>query len=131
MDPVSAALLEPGATVAVVGANDDPSKYGSIVYRDLKRKGYQVFAVNPNRETVDGDPAYPNLASLPEAPTIINFVVPPSVTLQVLAEAQALGYKLVWLQPGSASPEVRSYVDANEFEALIDACIMVRARHHG
>ena len=128
MDPVSAALLEPDATVAIVGANDDPGKYGSIVYRDLKRKGFKVLAVNPNRTTVDGDPAYATLGDLPVAPTIVNFVVPPEVSLQVLAQAKELGYNLVWMQPGSSSPDVRRYIEDNGFEYLIDACIMVQSR---
>lgn len=128
MDPVSAALTEPDATVAVVGANDNPGKYGYVIYRDLKAKGYRVFAVNPNATTVDGDPAYPTLADLPEAPTIVNFVVPPNVSLEVLEQAKSLGYNLVWMQPGSSSPEVRDYIDGNGFDSLIDACIMVRTR---
>ena len=114
--------------IAIVGANDDPGKYGSVIYRDLKAKGYDVFAVNPNRETVDGDPSYASLANLPQAPTIVNFVVPPQVSLQVLAEAKELGHTLVWMQPGSSSPQVREFIEANEFDALIDACIMVQTR---
>lgn len=128
MDPVSAALRAADVTIAIVGANDDPGKYGSVIYRDLKAKGYDVFAVNPNRKTVDGDPSYPSLSELPEPPTIVNFVVPPQVSLEVLAEAKELGYKLVWMQPGSSSPQVRVFIEANEFEALIDACIMVQTR---
>ena len=117
MDPVSAALRDPHATIALVGANDDPGKYGSVIYRDLKAKGYDVYPVNPNRDTVDGDTAYASLADLPQAPSIVNFVVPPHVSLRVLEEANELGYKLVWLQPGSSSPEVREYVEANDFES--------------
>lgn len=128
MDPVSAALRQPDALVAIVGANDDPGKYGSVVYRDLKRKGYEVIAVNPNRATVDGDPAYARLSDLPREPTIVNFVVPPDVSLTVLQEAEALGYKTVWMQPGSADDSVRAYIDSHGFAALIDACIMVRSR---
>lgn len=128
MDPVSAALREPDAIVAVVGANDDPGKYGSVIYRDLKAKGYRVFAVNPNRATVDGDVSYSSLRDLPERPSVVNFVVPPSVSLEVLDEAKELGYSVVWMQPGSSSPEVRRFIETNGFEALIDACIMVQTR---
>lgn len=128
MDPVSAALLEPDVTIALVGANDDPGKYGSVIYRDLKAKGYTVYPVNPNRETVAGDLAYPTLADLPVAPTIVNFVVPPLVSLEVLAQARDLGFKLVWMQPGSSSPQVRRFIEENDFDALIDACIMVQTR---
>ena len=44
-------LEEPNTTVAVVGATDSPSKYGSVIYRDLKLKGFAVYPVNPNRLT--------------------------------------------------------------------------------
>lgn len=128
MDPVSRALKNPDTTIAIVGANDDPGKYGSIIYRDLKRKGYAVVAVNPNRPTVDGDPAYPSLSDLPERATIVNFVVPPRVSLRVLEEAKDLGYDLVWMQPGSSSPEVCEFIESSGFDSLIDACIMVEAR---
>lgn len=128
MDPVSAALLDPDVTIALVGANDDPGKYGSIIYRDLKAKGYTVWPVNPNRDSVDGDLVYATLDDLPAAPTIVNFVVPPHVSLQVLEDAKRLGYRLVWMQPGSSSTEVKAFIEANGFEALIDACIMVRTR---
>ena len=41
MDPITA-LLEDDPVIAVVGANDNPAKYGSVIYRDLKAKGYTV-----------------------------------------------------------------------------------------
>ena len=77
MDDFAALLTDPATTIAVVGATDDPAKFGGRIYRDLKGKGFRVLAVNPGRDTVDGDPCYPSLAALPEAPTIVDLVVPP------------------------------------------------------
>lgn len=54
---IASLLGEEGTTVAVVGATDNPAKYGYVIYRDLKRKGYRVFPVNPGRAAVDSDPA--------------------------------------------------------------------------
>jgi len=122
-------LLEaPDTVIAVVGATDRPSKYGGIIYRDLKAKGYRVFAVNPYRETVDGDPCWHGVGDLPEPPTIVDIVVPPVRTLAVLTECVRLGYRRVWIQPGAADDAVREYVEATGLDALIDACIMVEAR---
>ncbi len=39
-------LGEPDTTVTVVGASDNPSKYGNVIYRDLRRRGFTVFAVS-------------------------------------------------------------------------------------
>ncbi len=120
--------MEDDTTVAVVGATDDPEKYGSVIYRDLKHKGFRVFPVNPNRPTVDGDRAYPSLADLPEPPTIVNIVVPETQTLHVLAKARELGFTNVWVQPGAGGSAVIDYLDEHGFTYLANACIMVRSR---
>ena len=99
MQDILQLLDEPDTTIALVGATDNPSKYGHTIYLDLKRKGYAVVPVNSHRAAVDGDEAFEKLADLPEPPTIVNFVVPPHVSLSVLAEAKDLGHKLVWMQP--------------------------------
>lgn len=122
-------LLErPDTTIAVVGATDSPGKYGGIVYRDLKAKGYRVLPVNPGRPSVDGDPAFPSVTHLPERPTIVNIAVPPEATLEVLAACRAAELTTVWLQPGAESPEVEAYLAANGFDYLVNACIMTRSR---
>lgn len=125
---LAALVNEPGTTVAVVGANDNPSKYGNRIYRDLKRKGITVFAVNPYRDEVDGDPCHRSLSDLPEPPTIVDFVIPPARTLEVLAECRALGYMNVWIQPGAEDAEVVAYLEEHGFNHLVDECIMVEAR---
>jgi predicted CoA-binding protein len=121
-------LHEPDATVAVVGATDNPAKYGSVIYRDLKAKGFRVFPVNLHRSTVDGDPAYPDLASLPERPTVIDVVVPPDQTMKVLEQVVDLGLDHVWVQPGAEDDEVERFVAEHGLDALVNTCIMVRTR---
>jgi predicted CoA-binding protein len=128
MKDIAALLEEPETTIAVVGATDDPSKYGYVIYRDLKRKGFVVNPVNPKRATVDGDRAFPSLADIPEKPTIVNIVVPPEVTIEILQQCLDLGLMNVWLQPGAESPEVMAFVQENNFNYLANACIMVESR---
>ena len=128
MPTITDLLEDPATTVAVIGASDDPDKYGYRIYRDLKGKGFTVFAVNPNRDSVDGDPAYRSLDDLPERPTILDFVVPPPLTLAILRRAKERNLTTVWIQPGAESPEVLSYLDDEGFEYLANACIMVRSR---
>ncbi|MDJ0923139.1 MAG: CoA-binding protein [Acidimicrobiia bacterium] len=128
MNDIATLLHRDDTTVAIVGATDDPAKYGSVIYRDLKRKGFEVYAVNPNRDTVDGDPAYQSLEALPKKPTIVNIVVPPSVALQVLRKAGELGLWNVWVQPGAESPEVMTYLTEHDFNYLANSCIMVQSR---
>lgn len=127
-DPVSEKLRLPDPLIAIVGATDAPHKYGNIIYKDMKRKGFRVVAINPTRDTVDGDKAYPSLADLPEKPDIVNVVVPPQRTINLLDEVAQIPGAAVWIQPGAADEAVRERVRELGLDALIDACIMVEAR---
>jgi predicted CoA-binding protein len=129
MKDIADLLGEKNVTVAIVGANNHPSKYGYVIYRDLKRKGFKLFPVNPHTAEVDGDRSYATLAEIPERPAIVNFVTPPKATLEILKQCVSLDLKNVWLQPGSESPEVMEFVQENNFNYLAHACIMVESRY--
>jgi hypothetical protein len=131
MTDLTPLLFEPDTTIALVGATDNPSKYGSVIYRDLTAKRLTVFPINPSRDTVGGEKAYPDLASLPHPPTIINLVIPPERGLAVVDEVIELGYDNVWLQPGADSPELLAKLEAAGLRYVADSCIMVRARFSG
>ena len=122
------ALTQQGIIIAVVGASDNPDKFGHAIYRDLKRKGYRVFPVNPNRETVDGDRAYPTIQSLPDTPDIVNLSVPPEVSLAVAQECLRIGIMDIWLQPGAENNIVLNYLQENGFNYVAGACIMIKTR---
>ncbi len=124
-------LHQVGTSVAVVGATDDLNKHGARIYRDLKSKGFTVFAVNPHRYEVDGDQCWNSVGDLPTAPTIVDFVVPPGETLDILADCLELGYTNVWIQPGAEDAAVVDYLSEAGFNYLINACVRVHARPVG
>lgn len=128
MDPLTRKLQDPDATIAVVGATDNAEKYGNVIYKDLKRKGYRVYPVNPGRDTVDGDAAYATVADLPVAPDIIDLVVPAETGVKVVRQALDVGYDRIWVQPGAESPELLRVLQESDAEYIADACIMVRSR---
>lgn len=128
MTDLSHLLATTDTVIAVVGATDSAGKYGGIIYRDLKARGYQVRPVNPRRSAVDGDHCHGSLSALSERPDIVNLVVPPAVGLAVAAEAVSLGIGNFWLQPGADSPDLIAYLEANGVTHLTDACIMISSR---
>lgn len=131
MDSFNEILKRPDAVIAVVGASDNMAKYGAVIYRDLKRKGYRVYPVNPRRDTVDGDQSYPTVAELPVAPDIVDLVVPAHVGVGVVRQALDVGYDRVWVQPGAESPELLTLLQESDAEYIADACIMVASRTAG
>ena len=118
-------ILERKNVIAVVGASRDPEKYGHQVYRDLKEAGYAVYPVNPNAAEILGDRCYPDLKSLPVKPDVVNVVVPPEVTEEVVKSCKELGITKVWMQPGSESEKAIEYCEANGIEVVYGVCIMV------
>jgi predicted CoA-binding protein len=127
MTDLTPLLSGPDASIAVIGATDRPGKYGGIIYRDLKRKGYRVYAVNPNRETVDGDPCWPSIKNLPQVPTVVDLVIPAARGIRVLDDCEEAGALNIWVQPGAESPELIERLENGPFTWIAHACIMVRA----
>ncbi|HOP93469.1 MAG TPA: CoA-binding protein [Acetivibrio thermocellus] len=109
---------------AVVGAGDNPEKYGNLIYKKLKSRGYRVYPVNPNYETIDGDKCYKDLSSLPEVPEVIDMVVAPRHGVKVIEEAARLGVKNIWLQPGTHNKEIMELIESKGLNA-VQACVLV------
>lgn len=131
MAEITEHLASAETVIAVVGATDTPWKYGGKIYCDLKAKGFRVRAVNPNRDTVDGDPTYANLAAVPDGIDIVDVVVPPEVGERIVADAAALGLAHIWFQPGAESQRVIEQAEAAGLDVIHHQCIMVRAGRVG
>ena len=115
----------PETRIAVVGASNDPEKYGNIIVRYLAAKGYTVLPVNPRQPEIAGIPAFPNLSAVPGPVHIVNVVTPPGVTMKILEEVSRLGLPAVWLQDGSYDEAVLDVAASAPFKTVHDACIMV------
>ncbi|KAJ7241429.1 NAD-P-binding protein [Mycena rebaudengoi] len=91
---------------AVVGASNNEAKFGTIVFKTLLAHGADVFSA-----ASQGIPCLPSLADLPDpSHTSVSIVTPPSVTLEILKQAAALGIFAVWLQPGAEDAAVRAFI---------------------
>lgn len=112
---------------AVVGANQNPEKYGNMIYKKLKAKGYEVYAVNPLYDEIEGDQCYKDLSSLPKKPDVVNMVVSPKRAKPVIEEAAKLGVKYVWFQPGTHDDDVIELARRLGLEA-VQACVLVATR---
>jgi|SRR3972149_6199144 len=122
-------FLAPQNLVAVVGVSSDPKKYGSRVYRTLKDYGVKVVAVNPKYTELYGDKIFPDLASLPQKPDVVNIIVPPAVTEEIVKQAKGLGITKVWMQPGAESAAAIKFSRENGIECVSSACIIIDGLH--
>jgi len=93
--------------VAVTGVSRTPGNHGSnVVYNRLRERGYEVFAVNPNADAVEGDRAYHDLGSIPRGVDAVVICTRPQTADKTMRECVELGIKQVWMHRGPGAGSV-------------------------
>jgi len=113
---------------AIVGASKDPVKYGNQIFRDLRTAGYTVYGLNPRGGEIEGQELYPTLSDLPERPAVVDIVVPPAVTGEIVRQCAELGLERVWMQPGSESEAAIRFCQEHGIKVVHDTCAMIQKR---
>lgn len=87
-------LFEP-RSVAIIGASDDPTKYGNRVMQSIIDAGFQgpLYGVNPTVDEVLGRKAYPTMVSLPEPVELAFIVIPAKAVIGAIKDCIAAGVK--------------------------------------
>ena len=110
---------------AVVGATDNPQKYGHQIVKNLQKRGYEVYPVNPRLTELEGLKCYASLAEIPVKVDVVDFVVPPGVTEETLKQCKELGLYHIWLQPGSESETAIAFCEENHLKVVHSVCVMM------
>ena len=110
---------------AVVGATDNPQKYGNQIIKNLKSRGYEVYPVNPRLKELEGLSCYPGLADIPVKVDVVDFVVPPEATEEILKQCKELELNRTWLQPGSESEAAIAFCHENNLKVVHSVCVML------
>jgi uncharacterized protein len=93
--------------VAVTGVSRTPKTHGSnTIYKRLRERGYEVFAVNPNAGEVEGDRSYPDLRSIPGGIEAVVIATRPEFADDTMHECAELGIKHVWMHWGGGASSV-------------------------
>jgi uncharacterized protein len=100
--------------VAVTGVSRAPKDHGSnVVYQRLRERGYEVFAVNPNADEVEGDPCYHSLGAIAGGVDAVVIATRPEIAEETMRECAELGIEQVWMHrgpgAGSVSPAAADY----------------------
>jgi len=100
--------------VAVTGVSSNPRGHGSnVVYQRLRERGFEVFAVNPNADEVEGDQCYHDLRSIPGGVDAVVIGTRPETAETTMRECAELGIKHVWMHrsfgTGSVSEAATGY----------------------
>ena len=121
-------LKDKNNLIALVGASNDRNKYGNKILLDLLSKNYNVVPVNQKEDNIAGLKANTKVQDLPSRPSIINFVVPPEIGLDITKELVEEDYDHFWYQPGAESEDLTNLLTQKNKDFIDDKCIMVVTR---
>jgi predicted CoA-binding protein len=113
-----------GRVVAIIGASNDRRKFGNRAVRAYLRQGYTVRPVNPHETEVEGVPAFPSIADVPERVDVVSLYVPPDVGERLIDEIAARRPAELWVNPGADSPALLARARALGLEPIVACSIM-------
>jgi len=113
--------------IAIAGASRDQKKFGAVVMKELRQKGYDIYPVNPNCDTIHGDPCFQSVTVLP--PDVRNLLVltPKKQTLKVVQDAVSKGIDNIWIQQMSDTREAIALLEQSNVNAITGQCILMWA----
>jgi len=126
--------------VAVVGASKNPDKEAFAVPEYLQKHGFRIVPVNPTADSIHGEKAYPNLASLPvdiaKKVEVVEVFRPSEELTQVAAQVVEMKEKLgrpyvFWAQQGIENEEAKKLLSSAKVDYVMDACMRTMHQLYG
>jgi predicted CoA-binding protein len=94
----AAAAFLANKRIAVTGVSRTPKDHGAnVVYNRLRERGYEVFAVNPNADEVEGDACFQDLKSIPGGVDAVVIATSPQHAEDTMRECAELGITQTWM----------------------------------
>ena len=124
--PESVAEFLAGRRIVVAGVSRNPRHFANAIFRKLHDLGYEVMALNPNAEEVEGFSSYPSLAAVPGPIDSVLAAMHPRYGKQLVEDAAARGVGRIWfhrfLGRGSVSAEAVGECRSRGIRCIIGGC---------
>ena len=123
-------LAQKRIAIAGVSRHNNHHPVGNLIYRRLKKKGHDVFAVNPYMQTFEGDRWYPDLQSIPGGVEGVVIITRPETTERIVRDCTEAGVRRVWMHQSlgkgsSVSPKAVDYCHQHDMTVIAGACPMM------
>ena len=83
--------------IAVAGVSRKGNLPANHIYQKLRGAGYEVFALNPAADTIEGDACYASLSSIPGGVDALMIATPPAAAIDLVKQCISLGVSQVWM----------------------------------
>jgi uncharacterized protein len=118
--------------IAIAGVSRDKGHHpvGNLIYHRLKSTGHDVFAVNPNMQSFEGDPCYPDVKSIPGGVDGVVIITRPEITDRIVHDCGEADVRRVWMHQSlakgsSVSPDAVEYCRQHDISVIVGACPMM------
>ena len=118
--------------IAVAGVSRENSHHpvGNLIYHRLKKTGHDVFPVNPNMQSFEGDRCYPDLKSIPGGVDGVVIITRPETTERIVRDCGAAGVRRVWMHQSlakgsSVSADAVEYCRQHDISVIAGGCPMM------
>lgn len=110
---------------AVVGASDNPERFGYKITKRLIDKGYEVYPINPNYEELLGRKVYKDLSEVLGEVDVVNVVVNKALSRKLIEEHDLSGLEAVWFQPNTFDDEIIALAEQKNPHVIYNSCVLV------
>jgi predicted CoA-binding protein len=110
--------------VAVIGASNNPRKFGNRAVRAYRQQGYTVVPINPHEHEIEGLKAYASVLDVPGPIDMASFYVHPEVGELIIGDVAQKGIPEVWLNPGAESDALIARAEALQLRPIV-ACSII------
>ena len=114
---------------AVAGVSRSGDAPANFIFNKLKDSGREVYAVNPNADSVQGERCYGSLADLAEPPDAVVVATHPDQAIEIARQCEVAGVRRVWfhrsIDGGSFSSEAAALCEAYGATVIPGGCPMM------
>ena len=82
--------------IAVVGVSRKEADFSRALWKEFRKRGYDLVPVNSNATEIDGLPAFPELRAVTPVPAGVLLMLPAKQVFETVRQAIAIGVKSVW-----------------------------------
>lgn len=118
-------ILMGNKRVAIVGLSDNPMRPSYFAGKYLKEHGFDIVPVNPNHQTILGEPCCPDLLSIPGKVDIVDLFQKPDKALPFARQAVEIGAKVLWMQLGVVNEGAAQLARQAGLQVIMDRCMKI------
>ncbi|MFH1207836.1 MAG: CoA-binding protein [Patescibacteria group bacterium] len=93
-------------TIAIIGASNNPDKFGNKAVRAYQKQGWTIYPINPKEVMIGGLRAYQSVLDAPLPIDRISLYVPSDVGLAIINDIAQVHPKEFFINPGAESDEL-------------------------